>query len=475
MTINSISFIYFILPLFVLYYAVKKCMWQNIILTIGSVILLLFSDLKMSWCVLTMTLFAYLLGIGIDNEKTIYRKRLLLIPGIIIAIGALVYFKYLDFFTDSFANILKPLGINTETLHIIAPLGVSFYVFRIVSYLMDIYRKEMSACKNPCDVFLYTCFFPTFLSGPIDRGIDFFPQLRCTREFNYAFTIIGCRQILWGMFKKMVIADNIATQVNTVWNELTIQSSWNLILVAILYFFQLYMDFSGYSDMAIGVGKILGIDITKNFHYPFFSRNISEFWRRWHMSLNNWFVHYLYIPLGGSRNGKTRTIINTLTVFTFCGFWHGSTLNFAIWGFFNGVLFIPIIITGNSHKYKNSVAGEFSWLPSPKEVGNILLTFVLGAIGFIIFRAPDLTSIWDYFSSLTENWSVPTVRIWDNYANICLLTIGIEWFMRRKEFPLSDMKYKFSKFINPIIYIILVELILHYGALISSSFIYAKF
>lgn len=475
MTVNSIHYIYFIVPVFLLYYTIKKNWWQNIILAMASMIFLLISDLRMSWCVVALTFLAYILGLAIEQSERVFIKKAWLTLGISSSIGTLVYFKYLGFFVKSIAYMLEPWGFNCDTLNIILPLGVSFYVFRVVSYLMDVYRKEISASHNPCNVFLYTCFFPTYISGPIDRAVTFFPQLYKTKSFDYSLSVEGCRQILWGMFKKIVIADNLAIQVNGVWQDLSIQSSGNLVLVAVLYFFQLYMDFSGYSDMAVGVGKLFGFRVTQNFHYPFFSRNISEFWRRWHMSLNDWFVRYLYIPLGGNRSGKKRTIINTLIVFTLCGFWHGSTLNFAIWGLFNGLLFIPIILMGTSHKYKNSIAGANTLFPSLDEIVLILSTFILCTIGFIIFRAPDISSVCDYCNYFMHNWNFNSTKIWDNYANICLLTISIEWFTRKREFPLSELNYKYSRYFNPILYILMVEMILHYGALINSNFIYAKF
>lgn len=475
MTVNSINYIYFIVPVFLLYYTIKKSWWQNVILTMASMIFLLVSDLRMSWCVVALTFLAYILGLSIEQSKRKYIKKTWLTLGVFFSIGALIYFKYSGFFIDSISYILGPFGFNCSTLNIIVPLGVSFYVFRIISYLMDVYRKEIFAANNPCNVFLYTCFFPTFVSGPIDRAVTFFPQLHKKRYFDYALVVVGCRQILWGMLKKMVIADNLATQVNNVWQDLSVQSSWNLMLVAVLYFFQLYMDFSGYSDMAVGVGKLFGFRVTTNFHYPFFSRNISEFWRRWHMSLNDWFVRYLYIPLGGNRCGNKRTIINTLIVFTLCGFWHGSTLNFAMWGLFNGLLFIPIIFMGTSHKYKNSVAGNNLLLPTFNETVSMFITFVLCAIGFIVFRAPNMSMFCDYCFYFMHNWNINSTIIWDNYANICLLTIGAEWLARKQEFPLSDLNYKYSKYFNPVLYILIIEIILHYGALISSNFIYAKF
>lgn len=338
MTINSLNFIYFIIPFFLLYYIKINTNWQNNIITIGSFIFLIASDVKMFWCVLALTIIIYILGEKIHNTNN---KKVFLSIGIVISLGMLIYFKYLNFFISSLKHTFGFINWNLDTLNILIPLGISFYVFRSISYLLDVYRNDINIRHNICDVFMYTCFFPTYLSGPIDRAVTFFPQIDKPRPFNYSLIIIGCRQILWGIFKKVVIADNLAISVNNVWADIPAQSSYNLIITSILYFFQLYMDFSGYSDMAIGVGKLLGYNITKNFQYPFFSRNIAEFWRRWHISLNNWFVQYLYIPLGGSRKGKKRTIINTIIIFTLCGFWHGSSINYALWGLFNGLLLFP--------------------------------------------------------------------------------------------------------------------------------------
>lgn len=472
MTINSLSFIYFIIPFFLLYYIKINTSWQNNIITIGSFIFLIASDVKMFWCVLALTIIIYILGKKIHNTNN---KKVFLSIGIVISLGMLIYFKYLNFFISSLKHTFDFINWNLETLNILVPLGISFYVFRSISYLLDVYRNDINIRHNLCDVFMYTCFFPTYLSGPIDRAVTFFPQIDKPRPFNYSLIIIGCRQILWGIFKKVVIADNLAISVNNVWADIPAQSSYNLIIISILYFFQLYMDFSGYSDMAIGVGKLLGYNITKNFKYPFFSRNIAEFWRRWHISLNNWFIQYLYIPLGGSRKGKKRTIINTIIIFTLCGFWHGCSINYALWGLFNGLLFIPLVLSGANKKYKNSIAGENKQFPTLEEGINIFITFTLCTIGFIIFRAPNLSDLACYFFYIINNWNIPSIKIWDNYANLCTLIIIIEWIYRKQEFPLYNLNYIYSKFLNPIIYIILIELILHYGALINSSFIYAKF
>lgn len=474
MEINSFNFFYILIPLLILYYNTHKVTVQNILLFIASIIAICIIDFRLAWIALTLTIISFLLSkywISYDNKQT-YRLIGLSI-GIILVLTSLIYFKYYNFFIESISALLNVQTFST--INIIAPIGISYYTFRIISYLIDTYRGDIKAEKNLIRYSVYTIFFPTLLSGPIDKSSRFIPQLYTIRKFKYNLFIIGLRQILWGMVKKMVLADNLSIIVNGVWSNIESTSTINLIFVIFLFPIQLYFDFSGYSDMALGVAKLLNIKCDENFRYPFFSRNIAEFWRRWHKSLNNWFVYYLYIPLGGNRRGLAHTIANTLIIFTLCGFWHGANLHFIVWGAYFSLLFIPLILTGKNKLYKNDYVAYNKIFPSAKETMQMLCTYFLFSIGLILFRTPNIETVIIYISSIYDNRNIIRPFIWNNYCNLAILFIIIEWFGRKYEFPIYKLNYKYSEYLNILIYTILIELILRYGNLISSEFIYGKF
>lgn len=473
MEINSFNFFYILIPLLVIYYSIYKKTVQNFLLFTASIIAICLIDLKFAWVALALTVISFLLSKYWISYNTHSYRLMGLSIGIVTTLGTLIYFKYCNFFIESISTLLNIRSIST--ISIIAPIGISYYTFRIISYLVDTYRGEIKAEQNFIRYGVYTIFFPTLLSGPIDKSSRFLPQLYTTRKFNYNLFIIGLRQVLWGMVKKMVLADNLSIIVNGTWNNIENTSTINLILVIFLFPIQLYFDFSGYSDMAIGIAKLLNIKCDENFRYPFFSRNIAELWRRWHKSLNNWFVYYLYIPLGGSRYGLSHTITNTIIIFTLCGFWHGANLHFIVWGFYFGLLFIPLILTGKNKLYKNDYVAYGRIFPNHKEIIQMLCTFFLFSIGLLLFRTPDLETVTTYLSSIYYNRNFITPFIWNNYCNLAIIFIIIEWLGRKNEFPIYKLNYKYSKHLNIIIYTILIELILRYGNLISSEFIYGKF
>ena len=365
---------------------------------------------------------------------------------IVANLAVLGVFKYYNFFVGEFINAFFGGGAETWLLSIILPVGISFYTFSALSYTIDLYRGKISVAKNPVDVFAYLSFFPQLFAGPIGRASELMPQYAQKRVFDYALATDGLRQMLWGFFKKMVIADNCAKAVDTVWGDYTAFSGSSLLVVAVLYSIQIYGDFSGYSDMAIGCAKLFGIKISPNFRFPYFSRNVAEFWRRWHISLNTWFRDYLYIPLGGSREGKAKTIRNTLIIFAVCGFWHGANWTFIVWGIFHGLLFVPRLLRGTKKK-ETGVVAENSAFPSLREIFQMGVTFALITIGWVFFRAPTIADAFAFFKHMLCSGTLlskPLVEISSGRFPLRFIPIlfAVEWFARRQEHALSRVPVK---------------------------------
>jgi D-alanyl-lipoteichoic acid acyltransferase DltB (MBOAT superfamily) len=318
-----------------------------------------------------------------------------------VNLGLLGVFKYFNFFSESFAQAFTLFGqqLDPFTLKIILPVGISFYTFQTLSYTIDVYRRRLKPTDDILIFLAFVSFFPQLVAGPIERAKDLLPQFYQKREFSYTASVDGLRQILMGLFKKVVIADNCAPIVNQIFDNYTDYSGGVLILGAIFFAFQIYGDFSGYSDIAIGAGRMLGFQLTQNFAYPYFSRDIAEFWRRWHISLSSWFKDYVYIPLGGSKGGKWMNIRNVFIIFLVSGFWHGANWTFIFWGGLNALLFLPLLLSNRNRKNTDVVSGD-RMLPSFREAFQIALTFTLVSITWIFFRADDLSSAIGYLQRI---------------------------------------------------------------------------
>ena len=467
MSINSLSFLlFFIITLGAYYYPHINSKQQNIVLLIASLLFYGYTSYTMLLLLLISIYIFWVLGKFIAKLNFIY-SNILTGLGIILGCGLLLYFKYFNFFILSFSSLLNSLGLQTNwsTFKIIMPLGISFFTFRLISYIIDIKRKDILPCENFINFANYISFFPCILSGPIDRAIDFLPQLTKKREFNQSLIVEGCRQILWGIFKKMVIADSLATFLSLDVNHVT---GSTLLFMAILYSVQIYTDFSGYSDMAIGVAKILGIKTTINFQYPYFSRSISEFWKRWHISLLSWLRYYLYFPLGGSYCSKLKTIRNTLIIFLVSGLWHGANWTFLIWGLFHAILFLPIIIRS---KKRIKPSCNYNFIDSLKMLG----VFILVTIGWIIFQSENLSEVQTYITKICS------VEVFYRPSGLALaytpmffaaIMFIIEWFKKEDEFPLQKLYMK--KSLRWTIYILLILVIVFYQGK-PTDFIYFKF
>lgn len=392
---------------------------------------------------------------------------------IVLNLGILALFKYYDFFITEFAQLFH-VFTDGLLLKVILPVGISFYTFQALSYSIDVYRGKIEPTKDIIAFFAFISFFPQLVAGPIERATNLLPQFLKKREFNYDTAVDGMRQILWGLFKKIVVADNCAVYVNQVFADYTNQSGSTLLLAAIFFTFQIYGDFSGYSDIAIGTAKLFGIKLMRNFNVPYFSRDIAEFWRRWHISLTTWFRDYVYIPLGGSRVSKAKVIRNTFVIFLLSGFWHGANWTFIVWGAYHAVLFLPLILTGKNRKYTNQVA-ERRALPTLKEAGQMLLTFFLAVIGWIIFRAESIGQAWEFFCGMcnTSLFTVPEAKGNTGLMMNILVLLVVEWLQRDKLHAL-DLSAINKGFVRWAVYFGVLFLLFAFGGN-ATNFIYFQF
>ena len=481
MSFLSFAFLIFFTVLFALYYFVFKGrgQLQNIVLLFGSYIFYGYANLKMLPLLVAVTLVYYFLGIGMSRQDNEKGKSLLCTLGIILGVGLLVYFKYLNFFIDSFARLFENLGLkaNFHTFKIIMPLGISFFVFKLISYVIEINRGHIEPSRDIVAFATYMSFFPCLMAGPIDRPA-FLKQLDKARDFDYNMAVDGCRQFIWGMFKKVAIADNIAGCVNAFWagGDFSGATGGNLLMIAVLYSFQMYFDFSGYSDMAIGVGKVLGLKVTRNFNYPFFALNVADYWRRWHMSLTSWLTDYVFMPLNVRFRdwGKVGMILAIVINFILVGMWHGDNWTYALFGLYHGLLFIPLILSGAFFKKAKLKTGWLG-LPCLKDCGRILLTFLLVTFGLIIFRADTVSSAFAYIGNIFSG-SILSISLENRHFQcfaFILAAMVLEWAQRKKEYAL-DLEGVKSVALRFAIYlaVILVTLIFSTD---SSEFIYAQF
>ena len=501
MLFNSFEYLLFLPIVFLLYwfvfdYALSKCkhqlLLQNLFIVVASYIFYGWWDWRFLILIAITTILSFLSGIGIERAPTQCGKKAVMIANIIVNLGILGVYKYYDFFAREFAELL---GIESDflLLHLILPVGISFYTFQALSYSIDVYRKQIQPTHDVVAFTAFLSFFPQLVAGPIERATNLLPQFYKKRTFDYATAADGMRQILWGLFKKIVVADNCATYVDTVFADVSGQSGSTLVLAAVLFTFQIYGDFSGYSDIAIGTAKLFGIKLMRNFHVPYFSRDIAEFWRRWHISLTTWFRDYVYIPLGGSRptipgwlqckvesvkfkgeeNGEADTpastpytlhptpkiinrytkaiaVRNTFIIFLLSGFWHGANWTFVLWGAYHALLFVPLLLMGKNRRYRDTVATitlpngtiKTKWLPSIKEAGQMLLTFALAVFGWIIFRAENIGQVGEIIHNICNSSLLSMPDASGNSAllmNIMILIV-VEWVARMRNHGL-DIKH----------------------------------
>lgn len=399
---------------------------------------------------------------------------------ITVNIGFLGVFKYYNFFIQSFTAAISNFGlhVNPWALNVILPIGISFYTFHGLSYVIDIYKDRIKAEKNIIDYSVFVSFFPLLVAGPIERATHLLPQIQKKRTFDYTKAVDGLRQILWGLFKKIVIADQCAQYANTIFNNTAEYSGSTLVVGAIFFSFQIYGDFSGYSDIAIGTARLFGIDLLRNFTFPYFSRDIAEFWRRWHISLSTWFRDYLYIPLGGSKGGTWMKVRNTFIIFLVSGFWHGANWTFIVWGLLNALYIMPSIIF-NTNRNNMDIVAQGKYLPSMKEFFQMSLTFGLTVFAWIFFRANNLEHAIDYISEIFSS-TLFTFPKYDHDNSkkplliLLFIFIIIEWLGRENEFAIAKINYRIPRLLRWFFYYVIVSVILYFSGT-EQQFIYFQF
>jgi alginate O-acetyltransferase complex protein AlgI len=453
MLFNSIDFAIFLPVVFFLYWFATKgnLKLQNILLLVSSYFFYACWDYRFLFLLIFSTFLDYSTGIKIHEAKNQNMKRFWLWLSISVNLGFLGIFKYFNFFVSSFSDALSLLGINSSfwTLHVILPVGISFYTFHGLSYVLDIYNNKIKPERNFTNYSVFVSFFPLLVAGPIERATHLLPQVIKKREFDYSKAMDGLRQILWGLFKKIVIADNCAEYANKIFNNSGNYSGSTLVMGALFFAIQIYCDFSGYSDIALGTARLFGIDLLRNFAFPYFSRDIAEFWRRWHISLSSWFRDYLYIPLGGSKGGTWMKVRNTFIIFIVSGFWHGANWTFIVWGTLNAIYFLPLLLT-NRNRNNLKIVAQGKYLPTVREFFDILLTFSLTLIAWIFFRADSIKHALSILSEIFSSslFSSPTFNGGINAAITLLLSIAffiIEWFGRDHQYAIAHIGIKWPK------------------------------
>ena len=447
MLFNSMQFAIFLPIVFLLYWFVfdrfiGKTKWQlrlqNTFVVVASYVFYGWWDWRFLLLIAFTSFCSWGSGLLIGKANTKKEAKTWTTLNIVLNLGILALFKYYDFFVAEFAQLFH-LSTDGLLLKVILPVGISFYTFQALSYSIDVYRGKIEPTKDIVAFFAFISFFPQLVAGPIERATNLLPQFLKKREFNYDTAVDGMRQILWGLFKKIVVADNCAVYVDEVFKNYPGQSGSTLLLAAIFFTFQIYGDFSGYSDIAIGTAKLFGIKLMRNFNVPYFSRDIAEFWRRWHISLTTWFRDYVYIPLGGSRVSKGKVVRNTFVIFLLSGFWHGANWTFIAWGAYHAILFLPLILAGKNRKYTNQIA-EGRVLPTIKEVGQMLLTFFLAVFGWIVFRAESIGQAWEYVCGIIDKslFTLPGLNmVYYLYILFVLLMLVVEWLQRGKSHGLQ--------------------------------------
>ena len=482
MLFNSIEYAVFLPIVFLLYWFVfdRNVKWQNLFVVAVSYLFYGWWDWRFLILIAFTSLCSYGSALLIDKYRDTPRKaKAFSALNIIVNLLILGVFKYYDFFATSFADAF--LGGRTDglLLHLVLPVGISFYTFKALSYSIDVYRGKLEPTRDIVQFFAFVGFFPELLAGPIDRATTLLPQFAKPRAFDYETSIDGLRQFLWGLFKKIAVADTCAVYVDQVLVPGQPHSGSTVLLAVILFAFQIYGDFSGYSDMAIGAGKLFGIKLMRNFDVPYFSRDIAEFWRRWHISLTTWFRDYLYIPMGGSRCSKAKIVRNTFVIFLVSGLWHGANWTFIAWGAYHALLFLPLILLGKNRKYRDVVAQD-RLLPTWKECGQMLSTFVLATFGWLIFRADDITQAWTWIRSICSRslLTMPESLTSLTFVPIAVflpILVVVEWLQRDKEHALKPISER--KAVNTLFY--LAVFIAVFAAAVSAqgdrSFIYFQF
>ncbi|MDA9245282.1 MBOAT family protein [Polaribacter sp.] len=482
MLFNSIDFAVFLPIVFLLYWllANKSLKLQNALIVLASYVFYGWWDWRFLSLILFSTLVDYTIGIKLKSEKNQTKRKILLWTSICVNLGFLGFFKYANFFLDNFTAAFSFFGseIATHSLDIILPVGISFYTFQTLSYTIDVYKQKLEPTNDFIVFSAFVSFFPQLVAGPIERATNLLPQFYKKRTFELSKAVDGMRQILWGLFKKIVIADSCAELANQIFNNSAEMNGSTLVLGALFFTFQIYGDFSGYSDIAIGTSRLFGFNLMQNFKFPYFSRDIAEFWRRWHMSLSTWFRDYLYIPLGGSRGGTWMKVRNTFLIFIVSGFWHGANWTFIVWGTLHAIYFLPLLLT-NKNRNNLEIVAQGNYLPTARELLQMLSTFTLTVFAWIIFRANDITHAFNYISEIFSASILEAPKLTDSKEAIITMLlvfifIFIEWLGRESQFALEHLGLKWKRPLRHALYYTIIIALFWYNGK-EQQFIYFQF
>ena len=481
MLFNSTTFLIFLIIVFVVFWKTSKysLRWGNVVLLTGSYIFYGWWDWRFLILIIISSAIDFFIGNQIFKSKNHRNRKLLLIATISANLGMLFFFKYFNFFIDSFKTLFAPFAATDQwnTLNIILPVGISFYTFQTLSYTIDIYNRKTEPAQSALSFFTFVAFFPQLVAGPIERARNLIPQFKIKRGFSYSQGKSGLKLILWGLFKKMVIADQLAEIVNAVYASPENFNGWGIIIATFLFGFQIYCDFSGYSDVAIGTARLFGIELMTNFRTPYFSTSFREFWRRWHISLSTWFRDYVYIPLGGNRGGSIKSARNIIITFLISGLWHGASVTFLIWGGIHGVLFTA----------EQFISANFSINSKLRNLAGFVITFMAVNFAWLFFRAEN----WDHVEILITNILTPQTSDFNSLLSLLIdsqhftapgrmllfvfpVFILIEILMGKKEF--NNLLINSPKYVRWGFYYAILFSILFFGVLNSApQFIYFQF
>ena len=476
MLFNTIEYIFFLPIVFLLYWFVfnKNLKLQNLLIFISSYFFYGWWDWRFLSLIFLSTVVDYFVGLKIHQSQDQKVRKIYLWVSVLCYLGLLGVFKFFYFFIDSWIDLLGSFGYEQKsvwTLNVILPVGISFYTFQTMSYSLDIYYKKLKPTKDFISFASFVSFFPQLVAGPIERASNLLPQILTKRVFKYEQGVQGLRLILWGIFKKVVIADSLGIRVDRIFDSYPIMDGGVLLLGLVYFSFQIYCDFSGYSYIAIGTAKLFGIEIMSNFKFPYFSRDIGEFWRRWHISLSSWFRDYLYIPLGGSKGGKWMSIKNIFIIFIVSGFWHGANWTFIIWGMTHALLYIPLFLIGKNRQYTTNIVAKNNWFPSIKELFQMGMTFFSITIAWVFFRSESISDSFNYLILMVSKFSIPT---YERFGIVFVFILVVfDWIMRKNERNPINIQNKYTRWI---MYIVLIYLIISYFNIIDTSqFIYFQF
>ena len=477
MLFNSLTFAIFLPLVFTVYWLLQKSSLrlQNALMLVASYVFYGWWDWRFLSLIFVSSAVDYWVGLHLDRSEEKRKRRALLGISLLMNLGALGFFKYSNFFIGSMTELLTSLGIqaNPWSLKVILPVGISFYTFQTLSYTLDIYKRELKPTRDILAFFAFVSFFPQLVAGPIERASALLPQFLKRREFSFLQARDGSRQMLWGFAKKLIVADNLAPLVEDIFSNHAQYDSLTLLIGVFFFALQIYCDFSGYSDIAIGTARLFGFKLMRNFAYPYFSRDIGEFWRRWHISLSTWFRDYVYIPLGGNKFGKARQAINSLITFTVSGLWHGANWTFVFWGFLNGLYLLPQSLKRNRVK-RTRIVAEGALLPTLSEAALMGITFLLTLLAWVFFRSESISSSFAYIGGI---FCAPYAgcEVQQYLRPLCygFALLTCEWFRREHQHPLEELKV--AKWLRWMIYLILIQLIIQYGSFGEQEFIYFQF